>query len=222
MLVTSNDPRRPDDPLSLRAARTEAFSDGVFAIAITLLVLEISVPSGREDDLLKAVLGQWPSYLTYLVSFSTIGAIWLTHTTVTEYLARVDTVFIRLNLLLLLVVSFIPFPTRLLAEYTDADHGGRVSATLYGITLLLAASLVSLLWRYAVRERLVHFETTDEDVDLLTKRLTPGLALYPGVLLLGLFLPVAALFGYLALAVFFVIPLRPRWPARWRRLLGSR
>jgi uncharacterized membrane protein len=87
----------------------EAFSDGVFAIAITLLVLEIGIPSGSEDDLLAAVLAQWPSYLAYLVSFSTIGAVWLEHTVITEFLDHATAVFIRLNLLLLLVVSLLPF-----------------------------------------------------------------------------------------------------------------
>jgi uncharacterized membrane protein len=92
----------------------EAFSDGVFAIAITLLVLEIAVPSGSEENLLGAVLGQWPSYLTYLVSFSTIGAVWLEHTVITEYLERATSVLICLNLPLLMVGSFLPFQTKLL------------------------------------------------------------------------------------------------------------
>src|SRR5947209_6090748 len=83
--------------------------DGVFAIAITLLVLEISVPDNAGDDLLHAFLSAWPSYLAYVVSFATIGATWLSHSTITEYLEEVDPVFVRLNLLLLLVVSFLPF-----------------------------------------------------------------------------------------------------------------
>jgi uncharacterized membrane protein len=87
----------------------EAFSDGVFAIAITLLVLELAVPSGSEDDLLDAVLNQWPSYLAYLVSFASIGAVWLEHTVITEFLDHATSVLIRLNLLLLMVVSFLPF-----------------------------------------------------------------------------------------------------------------
>ena len=94
----------------------EAFSDGVFAIAITLLVLELAVPAGSEKDLLGAVIAQWPSYLAYIVSFATIGVAWLTHSVMTEQLDRVDATFVRLNLLVLLVVSFIPFPTRLVAE----------------------------------------------------------------------------------------------------------
>jgi uncharacterized membrane protein len=95
----------------------EAFSDGVFAIAITLLVLEIAVPAGSERDLWSAVLDEWPSYLAYLVSFSTVGAVWVGHTVIIEFLVRATPVLIRLNLLLLMVVSFLPFPTKLLAEY---------------------------------------------------------------------------------------------------------
>ena len=90
----------------------EAFSDGVFAIAITILVLEIAIPAGSEGNLLQAVIDQWPSYLAYFVSFATIGAIWVGHTVVTEMLDHADGTFLRLNLLLLLVVAFLPFPTR--------------------------------------------------------------------------------------------------------------
>ena len=111
----------PDRSARLRTGRLEAFSDGVFAIAITLLVLELTVPAGSESDLLGAFLDQWRSYLAYLVSFLTIGAVWLAHSVITEFIGRADAVLLRLNLLLLMVVSFLPFPTRLLAEYTS-DH----------------------------------------------------------------------------------------------------
>ena len=120
----------------LSPRRLEAFSDGVFAIAITLLVLEISVPEDAGDDLLHAFLAQWPSYLAYAVSFATIGAVWLSHSAITEYVREVDTVFVRLNLLLLMLVSFVPFPTRLLAGYIGDDGPERVAATVYGLTLL--------------------------------------------------------------------------------------
>jgi uncharacterized membrane protein len=126
----------------LRTTRMEAFSDGVFAIAITLLVLEIGVPVGSEDDLLRAVADQWPSYLAYLVSFATIGAIWLKHTVITQYLTGATSALVRLNLLLLLVVSFLPFPTRLVAEHIHVDEAERVATTVYGVNLLLASALV--------------------------------------------------------------------------------
>lgn len=184
----------------------EAFSDGVFAIAITLLVLELGVPAGSEDDLLGSVLDQWPSYLTYLVSFSTIGAVWLEHTVITEFLDRATSALIRLNLLLLMVVSFLPFPTRLLGEYIGEDEAARVAVTVYGLNLLLVATVVSVLWRYAVHDGLIHADMSDADVQTLTKRLTPGVAGYVVLIGAGLFVPVLALFGYLAIAVYFIVP----------------
>jgi uncharacterized membrane protein len=123
----------------LGTGRLEAFSDGVYAIAITLLILEIGVPAGSEEDLLGALVDEWRSYLAYLISFATIGASWLAHSAMTEHLDAVDRTLLRLNLLLLLVVAFIPFPTRLLAEYSGAGDAARVATTVYGITLLLSA-----------------------------------------------------------------------------------
>jgi uncharacterized membrane protein len=193
---------------AFRTNRMEAFSDGVFAIAITLLVLEIAVPAGSERDLLGAVLHEWPSYLAYLVSFSTVGAVWVGHAVITEFLARATPVLIRLNLLLLLVVSFLPFPTRLLAEYMGDDRPERVAATIYGLNLLLVAVLLSVLWRYAVRESLIRSDIAEKDVKLITRRLTPGLVGYLVMIMLGLFLPVLAVLGYLIIAVYNLIPIR--------------
>jgi uncharacterized membrane protein len=98
----------------LGKGRMEAFSDGVFAIAITLLVLDVAVhPPGTP---LEQVLHAWPAYVAYVVSFLTIGAAWLAHTALTDRLAQSDSIFLRLNLLVLLVVAFLPFPTRLVAD----------------------------------------------------------------------------------------------------------
>jgi TMEM175 potassium channel family protein len=168
----------------------EVFSDGVFAIAITLLVLQIGVPSGSENDLLRALVAEWPSYMAYLVSFATIGAVWFGHTVITEYLHHANSTFIRLNLLLLLVVSFLPFPTRLLAEYTREAEAERVAATVYGINLLLALILVSVVWRYAIRAQLGP-DLADEDVKTLTNRLPPTLGVYVVMIIVGLFVPVS-------------------------------
>lgn len=184
----------------------EAFSDGVFAIAITLLVLDIGVPEGSGRDLLGAVGAQWPSYLAYLVSFSTIGAVWLVHSVITEYLDRVTPALIRVNLLLLMVVSVLPFPTRLLADYIGDLDARRVAATIYGFNLLVVAVVVSLLWRYALSQRLIRSDMADASVKLITKRLTPGLAGYLVLIATGMFLPLVAVFGYLAIAVYFIVP----------------
>jgi uncharacterized membrane protein len=186
----------------------EAFSDGVFAIAITLLVLEIAVPAGSERDLWGAVLDEWPSYLAYLVSFSTVGAVWVGHTVITEFLVRATPVLIRLNLLLLMVVSFLPFPTKLLAEYVGDDRPERVATTIYGLNLLLTAVLLSVIWRYAVSEGLIRSDIADESVKVITRRLTPGLVGYVAMIMLGIFLPVVAVVGYFIIAVYNLIPIR--------------
>lgn len=187
----------------------EAFSDGVFAIAVTLLVLDIAVPAGAGADLLRSLGRLWPSYLAYVVSFSTIGAIWLGHNAITDYLERADAGFLRLNLLLLLVVAFLPFPTKLFADFIREDRPERVAVTIYGISLLAASFLLLVLWRYAVHVRLVRPDANDEELQLLTKRLTPGLGGYLVLIIAGLFAPIVAAVGYLAIAIFFIIPFRP-------------
>ena len=89
----------PGRSTTLRTGRVEAFSDGVFAIATALLVLDISVPENSDENLLRAVLDQWPSYRAYVISFATVGAIWLAHAAVTQYLQHVDRWFVRIKLL---------------------------------------------------------------------------------------------------------------------------
>ncbi len=190
----------------LSTRRLEAFSDGVFAIAITLLVLDITVPAGSEDDLLTAVVDQWPSYLAYVVSFATIGVAWLEHNAITDYMDYADAMVVRVNLLLLLLVSFLPFPTRLIAEYFGERDAERVAATIYGLNLLLIAVLLFLMWRYVVSEGHVRRDVSNEEIAVLTRHLTPGFAGYVALLILGLFFPTAAVVGYLGVAVYLLVP----------------
>lgn len=198
------------EPRLLRTTRMEAFSDGVFAIAITLLVLDIVTPPDAGDDLLGAVLALWPSYLAYVVSFGTIGAIWLAHNAITEYLRGTTVAVLRWNLLLLLVVAFLPFPTRLLGEHADTSAAERVAVTSYGATLLAAALLLAALWRSVRRAGLVRPDAGDREVVSLTRRLTPGLAGYLVLIGVGLIWPLAAVVGYLLVAVYLGLPLRRR------------
>jgi TMEM175 potassium channel family protein len=206
-----------------RTGRLEAFSDGVFAIAITLLILDIGVSTNAGRDLLHAIGSLWPSYLAYVASFSTIGAAWLGHNAITEYLERADAAFVRLNLLLLLFISFLPFPTRLVAEFIHQDKAERVAVTFYGIVLVLSTTMLLVLWRYAVRAKLVRPDLADEEIKLLTERLTPGLTAYLVLIVSGLFFPVVAVIGFLAIALYYIIPFR-RLSARVlpRRLGGGR
>jgi uncharacterized membrane protein len=202
------DDKRPEPRLrrDYRTSRLEAFSDGVFAIAITLLVLDLSVPASTGDGLFTAFADQWPSYLAYIVSFSTVGAVWLAHSVITEYMDRADYVFFRMNLVLLLIVGFIPFPTRLVAEYIRDEDAERVAVTIYGITLLAAAMTVALLWRYAVKHALVTDDTSDEEARALALRIVPTFASYAFFLVIGLFLPTVAVVGYLVIALAFMFP----------------
>ena len=190
-----------------RTNRLEAFSDGVLAIAITLLVLELSVPEVAEAGLLDALLAQWPEYLAYLVSFATIGAIWVAHSAVTEYLEEADPTILRLNLLLLFFVSLLPFTTRLLAENFEVEDAERVAVTIYGLNLLLASLVLSSMWQWARHAGLVSSVSRDEEVRYLNRRLAPGVGGYVAILVIGVFQPTIAVLGYLLVAVFFLIPL---------------
>ena len=117
----------PDELLPL--GRLEAFSDGVFAIAITLLVLELGVASDAGEHLLRSILHEWPSLLAYITSFLTIGVVWLQHSAITGALRAADATLYRLNLLVLLLVSFLPFPTKLTSEFFGDKDPERVAVT---------------------------------------------------------------------------------------------
>src|SRR3954451_13251749 len=133
-------------------ARLETFSDGLFAIAATLLVLEIGVTVDHGHDLGSALLDIWPSYLAYATSFLVIGIIWINHHHTVSLMARVDRTFLFINLLLLLVVAFIPFPTKLVADYLQKP-GEREAALAYAITMLLMAVIYNTWWHYARGKR---------------------------------------------------------------------
>ena len=127
-------------------ARTEAFSDGVFAIAITLLVLDITVPASDFDDLWRGIADQWPSYLGYVTSFMAIGGMWLSHHGMFRRLRYANGSVVRINLVLLMAVGFLPFPTRLAAEAIGDDDAERVAVIFYGAALLVISILFRLLW----------------------------------------------------------------------------
>jgi uncharacterized membrane protein len=194
--------------IGVRSTRMEMFSDGVFAIAVTLLALEIGVPEESHQHLLRDIIDQWPSYLAYLVSFASIGALWSTHVVITEYVGRVTTTLTRLNLLLLMVVAFLPYPTELLAYYLDRQTEERVAVTFYGGCLVACVLLISLIWRYAVRAGLVRGEAAHERIRTLSGRFTPGLTGYLVMIVIGLFFPVLAVLGYLTLAIIILVPVR--------------
>jgi uncharacterized membrane protein len=135
----------------VETSRLEAFSDGVFAIAITLLVLELDVPEG-EDSLWHRIAHEWPSFAAYLTSFFIIGIMWVNHHSMLRSIVRTDRVLLFLNLFLLLWTSLLPFPTRLVAEHLgDGGADAAVAEAVYSANLTLAAIAFSLIWMHAVR-----------------------------------------------------------------------
>lgn len=117
--------------------RTEAFSDGVLAIAITLVVLDLSVPPrGQPGSLAHALAREWPAYGSYITSFLIIGIIWVNHHTVFQVIGRIDRIALFLNLLLLMTVVTIPYTTHLLATYLTAGSGARTAAVVYSAVML--------------------------------------------------------------------------------------
>ena len=121
-------------------ARLEAFSDGVIAIAITLLVLELGVPKPEAPGTLAHKLAeQWPSYAAYVVSFVTIGVIWINHHAMLRRVQTVDHSALVLNLLLLMLIAVLPWTTALLAEYLRETDGQHLAAAIYGGSLLAMA-----------------------------------------------------------------------------------
>ena len=182
--------------------RIEAFSDGVFAIAITLLVLEIGVPEGDLDDLWAGIADQWPSYFAYVTSFLTIGAIWMAHHAIFRRLKSADATVMKVNLLLLMLVSFLPFPTKLLAQTIDAPSEETAAVIFYGFVLLAISITTSLLWRYIASNRdLLEPGVSDEEIKGIANLTSPSIGFYAAVIVLALFAPQVAAVGFLLIAV---------------------
>jgi uncharacterized membrane protein len=134
------------------SGRVEAFSDGVFAIAITLLILEIKVPEvGKGGDLWRALGAQWPSYAAYVVSFLVIGIMWVNHHQLFSYVARVDRTLMFLNLLVLMVVAAVPWPTAMLAAYLREGDASHVAAAVYSLVMVAMAFTFQALWWHLTR-----------------------------------------------------------------------
>jgi len=199
----SDDAAQSNDRRYVAKTRLEAFSDGVFAIAITLLVLDLAI--GHAGSPLHRVLDAWPFYLAYIVSFLTIGAAWLAHLAITDRLTKADGVLLRLNLLLLLLVSVLPFPTRLVAEGIHSESGERVFVTMYGLTLLAIRIALFALDEYCRREHL-YAPGEGKEEQRERKALLPIVAGYVVAIPIGIALPAVAVGLYCALALYIVIP----------------
>jgi uncharacterized membrane protein len=205
-MTPSEHARRPAQPLSLGKARFEAFSDGVFAIAITLLILEVHLPSsvsasssGLQQT--HALLVIWPQYLVYVASFATIGIMWLNHHALFHNARRISlgTLSANLFLLLLLLISFLPFPTAVLGQFGLTPP----AVVYYGTTVSLIAGAFTLVYLAVLRAH-------PGSGRPFTAWNGVGLLLYPAATVAGAFAPVLGLAPFIALAGFYFMPANVR------------
>ena len=186
--------------------RVEAFSDGVFAIAITLLVLNLKFPStGEPGDLSGELSRQWPAFVAFLNSFVTILIIWMNHHNLFNNIRRTNNVFMMVNGALLLTVTFLPFPTWLVAEYFG-HPGENTAASLYAGTFFVMACSFNFLWRYAsYQHRLIGREITTEQIEGINRQYLAGPTLY-GLAFLFAFIDVGlSLLLTILLALFYAV-----------------
>jgi uncharacterized membrane protein len=192
--------------MSSETARVEAFSDGVFAIAITLLILDLKVPSGPAGHLGAALARQWPTYAAFLLSFAFIGIMWVNHHRLFNHIRRSNNGLLFLNLLLLLGITVVPFPTALLAAHYGTSDRTAATAVFNGTYVLLAV-FFNVLWHHAVRAGLLD-AATRESADGISRQYAVGPIAYLACFGLSWINAPASLILNIGLAVFFAIPPR--------------
>jgi uncharacterized membrane protein len=194
----------------MNKARAESFSDGVFAFAITLLVLGVQVPElktgSNNEELREALIRAIPQLVPYVTSFATIGIIWLNHHAMFHRVERVEHTTLTLNLLLLLVVAFIPYPTAVLSRFGALP----ASAFLYGAVLTLLGITYSLLWLHIVRRELGSTAKDKAEVRHKIWRNLTGPLVYSAATLIALRYPRVSVLIYFLLAAFYFVPTRHR------------
>ncbi len=201
-----NETRAPEEGVETR--RVEAFSDGVFAVAITLLVLGFHIPDTllTDRDLIHWLLGQWPDLFAFVTSFATIGVMWINHHRMFTHIKRTDTTLLSLNLLLLMLIVFVPYPTLLLAQ-TIILPGQHLAALLYNGTYILLAFCFNILWGYATRRRRLLGDNADiQQVQEITAQYQFGPIFYMITFVVAWFSAPISLALNLLLAVFFAFP----------------
>jgi uncharacterized membrane protein len=203
-------PRRngPEVGTDFSTARLEAFSDGVFAIAITLLVLNLKVPqpdSLHGQTLADALGHQWPAYFAYLVSFLVIGIIWINHHAMCALARRVGRRTLFANLVLLLTVSVIPYPTSLLATYLTADNAdAHTAAAIYAATMVAMGLTFTVLFLSFARDaRAQHSPISQADLSSALRRFGVGGLAYLATVGLAYVSPIAMLAAHALLAVYY-------------------
>ena len=194
----------------MSTGRLEAFSDGVFAVAITLLILNIQTPTLRPEDggsLGHALLASWPAYLSYVLSFVTVGITWINHHQMFKYIIRTDHTLLFLNLLLLMCITFIPFPTALLAQYIRSDQPGQqqTASFVYGGLFTIMSIMFNAVWWYAVWRKLTDPSGPVTHYRNMALRYLPGPLLYLVATVLSVVNAWIGVILYCTLAAFYAL-----------------
>jgi len=192
-------------------ARVVFFSDGVFAITVTLLVLEIRPPADYTN-LLHGLVALWPSYLAYALTFLFIGHVWANHHVMFDHIRVADRVILLLNTLLLMMVAFLPFTTSVLAGALRSGHGLRTATVFYGIAFDATALMFNAVWQYARRHRLLSDTLDPAAATAIGRRFQLALAWLTTGVLLGLLWPVWGVAVIAAFNVFYWLPIRGESP----------
>jgi len=185
--------------------RLEAFTDAILAIAITLLTLDLKLPAGEAGKPLgEALLHHWPSYLAYVVSFLVIGVIWVNHHAMFALIARVDRGLLFLNLLLMLVVAAVPFPTALFAEHLTDKQGSHVAAAVYSGLMVVMSLCFIALWRWVISHpNLLHGHVDLEAARGTSRRFGAGILIYLATVGLSFISGMVTLFAHLVIALYY-------------------
>lgn len=199
--------------VSRNTTRLVAFSDGVFAIAITLLVLEIRTPTDYKN-LLRGLATLWPSYLAYAVTFLFIGQVWANHHVMFDHITAADRILMLWNTVLLMVVAFLPFATSVLAGALRSGDGERTAVGFYGIAFDATALMFNAVWLYARRHRFLSETLGSAGAAAISRRFQLALAWLAIGALLGVLLPVLGVVVIVAFNVFYWLPIRGESPHR--------
>ena len=194
-----------------KPGRLVAFSDAVFAIATTLLVLQIRPPSDYTK-LLHGLGALWPSYLAYVLTFLFIGQVWANHHVMFDHIRVADRIMLLLNTLLLMIVAFLPFATTVLAGAIRSGHGLRTAVVFYGIAFDATALTFNAVWRYARRRQLLSETLDTAGATAIGRRFQLALAWLTAGALLGLLLPFLGVALIAAFNVFYWLPIRGESP----------
>jgi uncharacterized membrane protein len=213
----------------LPKGRLDAFADGVFAIVITLLVLDLVVPEGSVD-IISALMQEWPVFLAYLISFAFIGSAWISHSSVTHLMKLETPHSYRLTLLMLFFVSLLPFTTKLMASYLGTpptipvtingsdliDVSMTVNAimrsaistpvAIYGLNLLAATlALVAIIRSAISTPDVLADDSAESELNALLRREQLGAAIIVGTIILAVFFPLIAVSGFIVVSILFFL-----------------